>query len=83
MSEVIIVHFYPDVLHYIYDNQIPDVFSPQKRTDPLPVEKIDGNAMIGNFVEGLRFYFDHPDIAEHVNSGWYFGKQPPKEARAD
>lgn len=28
-------------------------------------------------------YLENPQIEKHINSGWYFGKQPLQEARAD
>lgn len=59
-SEVLIVQLYPEVLSYIYDNKIPDMFSVKAKAQPSPVEKIPPNNMLTNYLESLRFYFDNP-----------------------
>jgi hypothetical protein len=46
---------------------------------------------VGSFISTKLFshireksdYFGHPVIEAHVNSGWFFGEQPPQEARSD
>ena len=62
-SEVIVTHFYPEVLQYIYNNNIPSFFTSKSDVKPLPAEKISSNQMIENFDNSLRFYFDHPNFA--------------------
>lgn len=60
-NQVFIVHFYPDVLKFVYDDQLPELFSPKNKTETDPAEKISTNRMIEHFVKGLQFYFDNPD----------------------
>ncbi len=62
MNEVIIWHFYPDILHHIYDNQIPAVFTAGVAANPEPIESINETGVVAHFVEGLRYYFDHPSL---------------------
>ncbi len=63
LNEVLIIHFYPDVLKYVYDDKLPGLFSSEKKINPGPVEKIEMNEMIDNFVNSIRYYFDHPALA--------------------
>ena len=58
-SEVMIIHFYPEVLQFIYDNKLPELFTLYKEVNPNPVEKIANNEMIDNYIASLRFYFDN------------------------
>lgn len=58
-NEVLIVHFYPDVLNHVYDNRIPAIFTEKKEINPKPVERIPLNVMIDNYIQGLRFYFQN------------------------
>lgn len=60
-NDVIIVHFYPDVLKFIYDDKLPDLFSSKGKSNIQPVEKVHTNQMIRHFSESLRFYFENPD----------------------
>lgn len=61
-NEAIIVHFYPDMLKTVYGEKLPDVFSSGPQSASNPVEKIEMNAMIRNFVDSLRYYFDYPEF---------------------
>ncbi|MEM7375670.1 MAG: AraC family transcriptional regulator [Bacteroidota bacterium] len=58
-NEVLIVHFYPDVLNYVYDERIPAIFTEKKEVNPKAVERIPLNVMIENYIQGLRFYFNN------------------------
>lgn len=58
-NEVIIIHFYPEILQYIYDGQIPEIFTKKNSIEANSVEKIQGNIGLESFVSSLRYYFDH------------------------
>ncbi|MEO1262292.1 MAG: AraC family transcriptional regulator [Bacteroidota bacterium] len=60
LNEVIVIQFYPEIIQYVYDGLIPDFFSVKQKIKSRPVEKIAPNAMISNYAQSLRFYFDNP-----------------------
>ena len=57
-NEVIIVHFYPEVLHFVYDEKLPDIFSAKNQTQADPVEIIPKSDMLKNYVVSLRNYLN-------------------------
>lgn len=59
-AEMIIIHFRPDVLNYIYNGKLPDFFFKKQDVQPCSVEKIAFNGLLGHYIEGLRQYFDNP-----------------------
>lgn len=61
-NELIIVHFYPDILQLVYDGKLPEIFSSKARKNPAPVEKIHTNEMLEHFLQGMKFYFEHPQF---------------------
>jgi AraC-like DNA-binding protein len=61
-SEAVIMHFYPDVLTHIYDGKIPDYLQFNGTVQPKPVEKIEPNEMMDNYIGSLRFYIDNAKL---------------------
>lgn len=62
INEVIVFQVYPDILKYVYDNQLPDIFSVKEQVVPSPVEKLEASQMITTYIESLRFYLDNPAL---------------------
>lgn len=63
-NEVIILHYYPDLLTYIYNEQLPSFFTRKNPPEPNPVEKFHVNDLMRHYIEGLRYYFNHPDLID-------------------
>ncbi len=61
-SEAIIVHFFPDVLKWVYQNDLPLFLLSQKKKPDLTLSKINSNRLINHFIEGLNILFDSPDL---------------------
>lgn len=61
-SEVMVMHFYPDVLKLIYDDNIPEVFKSKNIKAHGPVTKIETNEMLVNYIRSLEFYFQNPSL---------------------
>lgn len=61
--QAVAVHFYPDVLHKIYENKVPDFL---KRTQPIEtgMSKLKGDILIKKYIESLLFYFENPQLAD-------------------
>ncbi len=58
-NEVIIVHFYPEVLNYVYDEKLPGIFLSKNQNQADPVEIIPKSNMLKNFVVSLRNYLNN------------------------
>ena len=61
-NEVIVLQLYPEVLSHIYNDQLPDFFAVKNGIKPKPVEKIPPNPLMDNFISGLRYYFENPQL---------------------
>lgn len=61
-SEAIIIHFFPDVLKWIYHNDLPLFLIPQDKKPPSTLFKLKSNRLITHFIDGLNMYFDSPDL---------------------
>ena len=59
-NEAIIIHFYPEVLKFVYNDKLPNIFSLKNPTPANPVEKIPPNEVMTNYVQGLRYYLNNP-----------------------
>jgi len=57
------IHFYPEVLKKIYENDIPEFLKNKKK---LPFQSnmalVRSSALIKKYIEGLLFYFENPSI---------------------
>ena len=65
-SEVIVLQFYPEVLKHIYNDKIPEVFTSKQHEAAMPVEKIEPNPLIDNYINNLQYYLKHPQL---INKG--------------
>ncbi|MEM7040608.1 MAG: AraC family transcriptional regulator, partial [Bacteroidota bacterium] len=61
-TEVVIIRFFPDTLKIVYGNDVPDVFKSSSLANVGPVEKTMPGPVLQNFLDGLRFYLDHPEM---------------------
>lgn len=61
-SEAILVHFHPDVLRMIYEDNLPEMLKVRKNVKKVMVEKVKINEMIEGYVESLLFYFENPSV---------------------
>ncbi len=60
--EAIAVHFYPEVLRFIYGNQLPEFLRPGKGTANKSINKLQADAILEKYIESLIFYFENPDL---------------------
>lgn len=60
---IVAIHFYPDVLKKIYENEIPSFL---KNNNQLPFKSnmalVRSSTLIKKYIEGLLFYFENPDL---------------------
>jgi len=63
-NEAVAVHLYPDVIRYIYDNNVPQFLISHPNSTPTPLQPIQNNELIKSYIEGLLFYFESPQIVD-------------------
>lgn len=59
--QAIIVHFHPDILKKIYENDLP-LFLKKDNHYAASLSKIKETPLISKYIEGLLFYFEHPEL---------------------
>lgn len=60
--EAVAVHFYPEVLKWLYDKEFPNFLKEVKKIKPLSNQHIPGSTVLKSYIENLQFYFDNPDL---------------------
>jgi len=61
--EVIAVHFYPDVLSRVFENELPAFLKSSGRELPTkPSVKIAKDDLFQKFFEGIFYYFQNPEL---------------------
>ena len=60
--EVITIHFYPEVLKEIYENNIPEYLLKSKNQTKKVFQKIEANTILKSYMDSLLIYFDNPDL---------------------
>lgn len=61
-NEAIAIHFYPDVLSLIFENQIPDYLSKSGNNSGKVFHKIEKNEILKSYIDSLLIYFDNPSL---------------------
>ena len=60
--EAIVIHFYPDVLHFVYQNEVPSFLARQGSPSTKLIHKITSEEAIKHYIQGLLFYFENPTL---------------------
>ena len=61
-NEVVLIHFYPDILATLFEDDRPDFLFPQKPTDAKQVLKIPADQMIRNYIQSLLYGFEKREL---------------------
>ena len=64
LNEVVLMHFYPEVLSYVYEDNIPSFLTQDNTKSTSRLQIIKYEKALENYVQGLRFYFDNPDLMD-------------------
>ncbi|RTZ03311.1 AraC family transcriptional regulator [Flavobacterium sp. RSP49] len=60
-SQIVFVHFHPEILKKIYETDLPKIFQqPKLINQTIDVTHINTDFLIQKYIEGLLFYFDNP-----------------------
>lgn len=63
MYQAIAVHFHPDVLKKIYNNDLPSFLTAKKKNDYSNMALVYASTAIDKYIEDILFYFEHPQLA--------------------
>ena len=63
--DVIAIHFYPDVLKLIFENQIPEYLQKPINHNHQLFQKIDRNSILKSYIDSLLVYFENPVLFTH------------------
>ncbi|MEO0339153.1 MAG: AraC family transcriptional regulator, partial [Bacteroidota bacterium] len=62
ICEVVAVHFYPDVLRMIYDEDLLASIGRIEDVEVVPYKKVPSTLLLKNYIDSLQFYFDNPAL---------------------
>lgn len=60
--EAIAVHFFPEVLKKIYQNDLPKALISSDEEKPRTMVKVETSLLIQKYIESVLFYFENPDL---------------------
>lgn len=61
--EVIVVHFFPEILKKLYANELPEILTEQKNSKSSNV--IVSSDVLARFIDSLDFYFQNPSLVNN------------------
>ena len=61
-SEAIAIHFYPEVMKLIYDDELPEFLKTEKQVKTVAIEKVTINHLIESYMSNILFYFENPSF---------------------
>lgn len=62
-SQIVFVHFHPEILKKIYDTDLPKIFQQPKIVDQnIDLTPINNDFLIQKYIESLLFYFNNPTL---------------------
>ena len=61
-SEVVVRHFYPEMLREIYKNDLPAFMQGKGDSSGILIRNVDVDAIIQGYIKSILFYFRNPSI---------------------
>jgi len=61
--EVLVVHFFPEILKKLYANDLPEIITKQKNSNSSGV--VVSSDVLSKFIESLDFYFQNPTLVNN------------------
>jgi AraC-like DNA-binding protein len=61
--EAVVIHFYPEIIKFIYQNEVPPFVTQRACPSTALIQKIASEEAIQNYIHSLLFYFDNPSLA--------------------
>jgi len=60
--DVITIHFFPDVLEQVFENNIPEYLTKSSSKAGKIFQKVEKNDILKSYIDSLLIYFDNPDL---------------------
>lgn len=60
--EAVAIHFCPEVLKYIYQDQLPDFLKMGPKTKLNGINKVKTDELLSKYIQSLVFYFENPEL---------------------
>lgn len=61
-SEVVVVHFYPEMLRKIYKNDLPDFLQQVGVSTGMLISQVSMDELIQGYIKSILFYFENPSL---------------------
>lgn len=62
IMKIMVINFHPDILMKIYDREVPVILQQSGRVPSnQSLEHMNSNILIEKYIDGLLFYFQHPN----------------------
>lgn len=61
-NEAIAIHFYPNVIKLVFENNIPDYLQKPIGDGKRVFQKIEQNTILKSYINSLFLYFDNPEL---------------------
>ena len=61
--EVLVVHFFPEILKKLYANELPEIITKQKNSNSSGV--VVSSDVLSKFIDSLDFYFQNPTLVNN------------------
>lgn len=63
-NEAIAIHLYPDLIRYVYKNDLPKFLINKKSNNPSNVHLLNEQLLLKPYIESLLLYFNNPEIVD-------------------
>jgi len=62
LTKAVAVHFYPEVLKKLYNNDVPSFLKEKDQLPDPPMVRIKTDELVRKFFDSLLFYFENPEL---------------------
>ncbi|BDD06521.1 helix-turn-helix domain-containing protein [Aureibacter tunicatorum] len=63
-NEAIAIHLYPDLIRYVYRDDLPEFLTAKGKHSGPSVLMLDGSQLLKPYIESLLLYFNNPEIVD-------------------
>jgi len=60
--EAVAVHFCPEILKFIYKDQLPEFLKPNHKKSLASIHKVNSDELLSKYIQSLVFYFENPQL---------------------
>lgn len=60
--EAVGIHFYPEVLQYVYSNDLPQFLKQENQKGLKAINTLKADKLISQYIDNLIYYFENPEL---------------------